>query len=267
VRKPDRWWTSLIGRLRLNVVTATPSPHVAALMVALGDALGVAARPAALRSELDRAVAGVRSLFNAAAVSCARVQQDGASLTFVAADGVGSDAIVGVELPVSRGIAGWVVMSGQAIVTSEVSRDARFARDVAEATDYIPETIIAAPLVDHDGETIGVIEVLDPQSVGAHTGHDLDTLSLLATQIASIIRLCEVYDALGQSLLRSLAAGSTSTGDFDAALSDVSALAEGRQDLVALAQAFHELSSTGPQGAALAARMLSDVAAFVRTRR
>jgi signal transduction protein with GAF and PtsI domain len=256
-----------LGRLTLSDVTATPSPHVASLMVALGDALGVAARPASLRSELDSAVAGVRSLFNAAAVSCARVQADGASLTFVASDGVGSDAIVGVELPVSRGIAGWVVMSGQPIVTSEVSRDARFARDVAEATDYIPETIIAAPMVDHDGETIGVIEVLDPQSVGAHTGRDLDTLSLVATQIASIIRLCEVYDALGHSLLRSLAAGSTSTEDFDEALGDVSALAEGREDLVALAQAFYELASTGPQGAALAARMLSDVAAFVRTRR
>jgi signal transduction protein with GAF and PtsI domain len=235
-------------------------------MVALGDALGVAARPTSLRSELDSAVAGVRSLFNAAAVSCARVQPDGASLTFVASDGAGSDAIVGVQLPISRGIAGWVVMSGQPLVTSEVSRDARFARDVAEATDYIPETIIAAPMVDHDGETIGVIEVLDPQSVGAHTGHDLDTLSLVATQIASIIRLCEVYDALGESLLRSLAAAA-STEDFDHALSDVSGLAEGRDDLVALAQAFYELSSTGPQGATLAARMLSDVAAFVRTRR
>jgi signal transduction protein with GAF and PtsI domain len=236
-------------------------------MVALGDALGVAARPASLSSELASAVAGVRSLFSAAAVSCALVQPDGASLTFVAADGAGSDAIVGVDLPLSRGIAGWVVMSGQPIVTREVARDARWARDVAETTNYMPETMIAAPLVDHDGETIGVIEVLDPQAVGAHTGRDLDTLSLIASQITSIIRLCEVYDTLGQSLLGSLAASSTSTEDFRDALNEVGNLVEGRADLLVLAQAFYELSSTGPQGAALAARMLSDVAAFVRTRR
>jgi len=235
-------------------------------MVALGDALGSATRPTSLDSELSKAVSGVRSLFAAAACSCARVQPDGATLKFLAADGVGGESIVGVELPLGRGIAGWVAMSGQPIVISEVSQDARFARDIAESTNYIPETILAAPLVDEAGEVVGVLEVLDPQSRGSHSGHDLDTLGVLAAQVATIIRLCEVYDALGATLLRGLA-GSTSRHDFDAALSEVTAAAEGREELIELAKAFHELSSAGPRGAALAARMLTDVAAFTRTTR
>ncbi|MBA3233565.1 MAG: GAF domain-containing protein [Propionibacteriales bacterium] len=247
-------------------MTTSPSPEVASLMVALGDALGSATRPTSLDTELSKAVAGVRTLFSAAACSCARVQPDGATLKFVAADGAGADSILGVEMALGRGIAGWVAMSGQPMLTSEVAQDSRFARDIAESTNYIPETILAAPLVDEDGEVVGVLEVLDPQSRGGHSGHDLDTLGVIAAQVASIIRLCEVYDALGDTLLRGLAK-SGSTDDFAGALAEVSDAAEGRQELVALAKAFHELSSTGPAGAALAARVLTDVAAFARTRR
>ncbi|HYO31969.1 MAG TPA: GAF domain-containing protein [Nocardioidaceae bacterium] len=247
-------------------MTTSPTPEVAALMIALGDALGTAFRPAAVSTELQRAVAGVRSLFSAAACSCARVQPDGATLKFLSADGAGAAAIVGVELPIGRGIAGWVAMSGQSIVTSEVSKDARFARDIAESTDYIPETILAAPLIDDDGEVVGVLEVLDPQSRGSHSGHDLDTLGVVATQLASIIRLCETYDALGESLLTGLA-HSSSVEDFGAAIADVSAAAHGRTELVELAKAFHQLATTGPQGAALAARIIGDIAAYTRNRR
>jgi len=234
-------------------------------MVVLGDALGAAARPTSLSTELNKAVASIRSLFSAAACSCARVQPDGATLRFVAADGAGADAIVGVELPIGRGIVGWVATSGQPIVTSDVAQDRRFARDIAESTNYIPETILAAPLVDKDGEIVGVIEVLDPQSRGSHSGHDLDTLGVLASQVASIIGLCEVYDALGETLLADLAR-SASPDDFSDALAEVGGAATGRVDLVALATAFRELSATGAEGAALATRMLTDVAAFARTR-
>jgi GAF domain-containing protein len=157
-------------------------------------------------------------------------------------------------------------MSGQSIVTSEVAKDARFARDIAESTNYIPETILAAPLIDDDGEVVGVLEVLDPQTRGSHAGHDLDTLGVVATQLASIIRLSETYDALGESLLTGLA-NSSSVADFGAAIADVSAAAQGRTELVALAKAFHQLATTGPQGAELAAGIIGDVAAYTRTRR
>ncbi len=232
-------------------------------MVALGDALGTATRPTTLDTELNRVIAGVRTLFSAAACSCARVQNDGSSLVFVAADGAGADSIVGVELSIQRGIAGWVAMSGQPIAISAVAQDVRFARDVAESTNYIPDTILAAPLVDENGEVVGVIEVLDPQSRGPHSGHDLDTLGLVASQLASIIRLCEVYDALGEALLTGLVR-SGAPDDFAAALAEVSAAANGHSELVALAQAFHALSSTGARGAALAANLVNEVAAFAR---
>jgi signal transduction protein with GAF and PtsI domain len=95
-------------------------------------------------------------------------------MRFIAADGVGAEAIVDVVLPINRGIAGWAVMSGQPILIANAEEDARFARDIAESTGYVPQTILAAPMSDESGEVAGVIEVLDPQHREQHSGRELD---------------------------------------------------------------------------------------------
>ena len=235
-------------------------------MARLGDALGQATRPTSLGPELTRAVAGIRELFSAAACSCALVEPDGSTLRFVAADGAGADAIVGVTLPISRGIAGWAAMSGQSLVVADVREDARFASDVAEATQYVPETILAAPLVDDDGEVAGVVEVLDPQKRGEHSGFDLDVLSVFAAQLASVVRLCSVYDGLGTALVRSLA-GTVDGEDFGAALGNLTEGEGEGAELTALAATFYRLASSGPEGVRLAGRILEEVSTFVRSRR
>jgi len=233
-------------------------------MVRLGDALGQAVRPSSRDVELRRAVAGVRALFSAAACSCALVDANGADLRFVAADGQGADEIVGVTLSAGAGIAGWAVMSGQPIVVSDVSSDSRFARDVAESTRYVPETILASPLVDDAGEVLGVIEVLDPNSRGEHSGHDLDVLGVAASMVASIVRLSGVYDALGSTMIAGLV-GAQRGEAVETALAHMSTT-EGT-DLSGLARVFHELASSGPEALRLAERVLAEVARFARTHR
>jgi len=236
-------------------------------MVRLADALGQAARPSSRDVELRGAVAGIRSLFSAAACSCALVEPGGESLLFVAADGTGAQEIVGVTLPAGTGIAGWAVMSGQPIVVADVGADSRFARDVAESTRYVPETILAAPLVDDAGDVLGVIEVLDPTSRGEHSGHDLDVLGVAASLVASIVRLSGVYDSLGGVLVGALA-GARTADDFASALAQVTVAGDDDGvDLAALARTFHELAAGGPEGVRLAERVLSEVARYTRTRR
>jgi len=242
-----------------------PDPTVAALVARLGDALGAATRPSELQQELQAAVARIRELYGAAACSFAQVEPDGATLRFVAADGVGADTIVGVRLPVSRGIVGWVAVSGEPMHIADVSRDQRFARDVAESTDYVPDSILAAPVVDEYGDTAGVIEVLDATVRGENTGRDLAVLGLVADQLASVIRLSSRYDALGTGLLR-LLVDPERTGAFDEAMT---ALAE--EDTGAglgdVAEAFRRLAASGPAAARLAGTILQEVAAYVSERR
>jgi len=156
---------------------------------------------------LGRSVEAVRRLFAAAACSVALVDEEGETLRFVASDGAGAEAIVGVTIPVSRGIAGWAAMSGQPISVRAVQTDARFARDVAESTNYVPSSILAAPMMTTEGEVMGVTSVLDP-SVEEASDWTLQVLGTLASQMAMLLAgghgpsTPSPTEALGRDVLR-----------------------------------------------------------------
>nr|WP_256366704.1 GAF domain-containing protein [Aeromicrobium sp. 9AM] len=135
---------------------------------------------------LSRSVSAVRQLFDAAACSCALANPDGSSLSFAAAEGIGAGAIIGVEVPVDRGLVGWAAMSGQPVGVSDVRADPRFARDIAERTGYVPTTILAAPFFDSAWDVLGVIEVLDP-GVTAPGNWALDVLGTLAAMFPPLL--------------------------------------------------------------------------------
>ena len=135
---------------------------------------------------LTTAVGSVRTLFGAAACSLALVDDEGERLQYVAADGAGADEILGVYLPVGRGIAGWAAMSGQPIAVRDVATDARFARDVAESTHYVPQVILAAPLLSTAGDVVGVVSVLDPDT-DESSGWTLSVLGTVASLMALLL--------------------------------------------------------------------------------
>lgn len=185
-------------------------------------------------TDLHRAVASIRSLFSAGATSCALVDEDGGHLRFAAADGTGADRILGVDLPVGRGIAGFVAMSGQAMAVADVQRDPRFARDVAESTGFVPRTIVAAPILSGRGEVVGVLSVLDP----AVDESSRWTLSVLGTLGILVGQLLEPAPA--------------NTGE------SVSQVQEA--DLPQLAS---RLAERGPEGRRVAVEVLGAVEAFL----
>jgi signal transduction protein with GAF and PtsI domain len=168
--------------------------------------VGTGASPA-----LGSAVEALRQLFDAAACSVALVDDEGAELAFVAADGAGAAEIVGQSVPVGRGIAGWAAMSGQPIAVSDVQADPRFARDVAESTAYVPRAILAAPLMGGDGDVLGVLSVLDP-SVDQTSDWVLRVLGTGASLVALLVESGPStpsgapgpvgLDALGRDVLR-----------------------------------------------------------------
>jgi signal transduction protein with GAF and PtsI domain len=135
---------------------------------------------------LTRSVSAVRELFDAAACSCALASPDGDSLTFTAADGVGAEEVIGVVVPVGRGLVGWTAMSGQPVAVRDVGDDSRFARDIAESTGYVPTAILAAPFFDSAGEVVGVLEVLDP-AIDTSGDWPLAVLGTLASQLGAIV--------------------------------------------------------------------------------
>jgi signal transduction protein with GAF and PtsI domain len=167
---------------------------------------------------LGSAVEVLRHLFESAACSISLVDDEGAELVFVAADGAGAAEIVGQSVPVGRGIAGWAAMSGQPIAVSDVQADPRFARDVAESTSYVPRTILAAPLMGADGDVLGVLSVLDP-GIDETSDWVLRVLGTGASLVALLVEggpstAAEVtgLEALGRDVLRVVEEWRSGTG-------------------------------------------------------
>ncbi len=115
--------------------------------------------PVEQRTQLLDLCAMTRLATGAASVSIARL--DAGELLYEAAEGAGAENVIGMRLPSDRGIAGYVAHTGQSLVVDEVHSDPRFARDVAERIGYVPQSILAVPIVDADDRVLGVVSVLD----------------------------------------------------------------------------------------------------------
>ncbi|MEU7908828.1 GAF domain-containing protein [Actinoplanes sp. NPDC049118] len=142
-----------------------------------------------LSSELLQSVVDVaRAIFGAQASSVFLLDAQADELIFQSVSGQGEGFLVGRRFPAGRGIAGWVVASGEPMVANELSRNAAFDRGLAESTRYVPDSLMAAPLI-HDGRMLGVLEVLDPVPQSRSSLNELDLLALFARQAAAALRV------------------------------------------------------------------------------
>jgi signal transduction histidine kinase len=90
-----------------------------------------------------------------------------------------------IELPVGEGIAGHVAKHGRIARVKDAYRDKRFQRNWDDLTGYRTRSILAAPMKNHVGRTIGVVQVLNKHAgKGEFSQHDEELLSALATQAA-----------------------------------------------------------------------------------
>ncbi|GAA3070387.1 GAF domain-containing protein [Streptosporangium carneum] len=139
-----------------------------------------------LQSIVDTA----RVIFEASASSIFLVNEEHGDLVFEAVSGEGEAFLVGRRFPSTKGIAGWVLNSRDALIVNDLSTSTVFARDIAESTAYVPGALMAAPLIYED-EALGVLEVLDPRP-GARTGIDeLTLLTLFAGQASAALRIVQ----------------------------------------------------------------------------
>jgi GAF domain-containing protein len=83
-----------------------------------------------------------------------------------------------------------VLVTRQPLVLEDVGADTRFARDVAEGTGYVPNGLMAVPLL-HDERALGVLEVLDRPSRSQFTLAESDLLGLFANQAAIALDLLQ----------------------------------------------------------------------------
>jgi len=228
--------------------------------------LGVSFLPAGHRELLGTITEAARRLFEAQACSIALLTEDGAELEFITAAGAGADAVTEMRIPAGQGIAGWVVMSGQAIAVDDVAADPRFAATVAEATGYVPRSILAMPL-ETSRRVLGVIEVLDRAEHRAATNRDMELLGVFAAQAALAIESSTVFNSLGRFLLEAWA-GASKDEDLAALLRrHASTAPPPRKHMAEIAALFYELGQSSAPERRLAVRVLRELLAYTRDRR
>ena len=235
--------------------------QLAQLAANIGPALVPTGHLELLRSMTSAA----KDLFGAAACSLALLDDDEEELVFHVASGAGAEDVVGMRVPVGRGIAGWVVTSGQPIAISDVRRDPRFASEVAESTGYVPRSIMAMPL-ETERAMLGVISVLDRSADGRDDRRDLELLSLFASQAALAIENSRVFSDLGRTLLEVVASAAEGAELRDGLLREAGRAPGPEEDMANLAALFNELSRAGPEERRVVTRMVAEFLTYLRTR-
>ena len=88
------------------------------------------------------------------------------------------------RLRVGEGIAGAVARTGRPLRIKDAYQDRRFSRSWDRLTGYRTRSILAAPMKNHLGRTIGVVQALNKRSVEEFGPEDETLLHALATQAA-----------------------------------------------------------------------------------
>jgi GAF domain-containing protein len=161
-------------------------------------------------------------------------------------------------VPSGHGIAGWVAMSGQPLVVSDLKADPRWSGPLATGTTYTPTSILAAPIATSE-RLVGVIEVLDRAADRPEAAADMELLNLVADQAALALEGARAFDDFGRRLLRALAVSAAEDGDLVEVLDAAAArLAPPEADLLELAALFGELGRLDAEQRRLAVRVVRE---------
>ncbi len=188
-------------------------------------------------------------------------------LRFLAATGEVASKLLDLKIPAGKGVAGFVMSSGQPMAVSDVEEEESFYAEVDKETGYSTEMILATPL-RHNGEMIGVLEYinrpLDPPA--PFTPEEMDKAALFADAIASLVVAYEsakLFRDLGEKIVGT-------DEDMDIAsvrlwLKDLRSSAEHRE-MMDLAVLIREIASRGDAERLLCREVLESVLRFSDSR-
>ncbi len=89
-----------------------------------------------------------------------------------------------IRVPLGHGIVGYVAQSGEVVHIPDAYQDERFNQDVDKKTGFHTRNILCTPLVNHDNQVTGSLQVLNKKEGGSFTEEDIELLKALASQAA-----------------------------------------------------------------------------------
>ena len=248
---------------------ANLSKQLKRLLAAI-EASGHAILPKSNDELLKSIVEAAARIFGAAAASILLVNEQEQILEFKVATGKADRDLVGMKFPLDKGIAGYVVMTGQPLTISNVRQDKRFNQDFAKSTGYVPSSILAMPLLAGE-RVIGVMEVLDKINAASFGIQDMELLGMFAHQAAIAIdqsqRMDRIKDALVLGLKRLAQSDAAQPSPELLAALEESGDMPTSADLLALADLFNDISALGEAERKACLQVLKVFAEYQRSSR
>lgn len=175
--------------------------------------------------------------------------RDGADgdLRFLSAIGEVAEQLSGMTIPAGRGIAGFVLSSGQPMAVADVGEEESFYAEVDKETGYSTQSILATPL-RHKGEIIGVLEYINRRGQPPFTPFtpaEMDKAAVFAEAMASLVSAYEsakLLHSLGDRIVSEDDAGNLGVlRDWLSNLRD----SQEHREMMDLAVLLREISSRG----------------------
>jgi sigma-B regulation protein RsbU (phosphoserine phosphatase) len=136
-----------------------------------------------LREILSLIIDAMRDILGAERATVFEFDAAAQELFTMVAHGVGGEAAREIRIPMTTGLAGQSATTRQIINVPDAYADARFNQAVDRQTGFRTRSILAVPLLGHDGELVGVAQVLNKRG-GPFTQADEEIAQALAAQAA-----------------------------------------------------------------------------------
>ena len=117
-----------------------------------------------------------------------------------------------IRIPRDAGIAGYCFTKKIPVLVRDAYQDERFIKDFDLKTGYQTESVLCAPIVNKQGRSIGVIEILNKNG-GIFTTKDERRLAAFAAQVAVAIENAAIFEEMvnlknyNESILNSMSNG------------------------------------------------------------
>jgi len=133
---------------------------------------------------LELIIDSVTRLMEAKASSLLLLDQKTGKLYFKVTIGEKKDEVRKFEINVGQGIAGIVAETGEPLLVNDVTKDPRWDKQISETVGFQTRSIACVPM-KIEGNTIGVVEIIDKEDGGPIQKEDVKILSVFA-ELASM---------------------------------------------------------------------------------
>ena len=160
-------------------------------LAALNKASRALASTLDLDTVLEQTMAEVRTLLKAEGASILLHDTTSDELYFATVVAPDAEVLTGMRVPLTQGIAGWVMQERQAVLVDDVQHDPRFYGKIDSVTGVTTRSLLAVPLT-YKESVIGVVEVVN--KVGEKfKRQDLEMLEALTSSAAIAIENARLY--------------------------------------------------------------------------